>query len=171
MSCYGRTECTVMKYSKCTRMLLSGSFNSHIFPPKSLFGYQRLQVWTPKLNLSLPFGPQRQNLPNSLLEALRAESNVLTTLHYTATFWRTPRNPICPPATCPFIFNSINLVLYSLRLPTRSLVCVSVWFLLFVFHWRTTSSLSPSSRGLADLSGNHEIGTLSWVTKGAAIES
>lgn len=47
---YSKTDCTVMKYIK----VLGCYYLDLLIPTQPLFGYYRLQVWTPKLNLSLP---------------------------------------------------------------------------------------------------------------------
>lgn len=104
------TGCFCNEIYKCTWMLLSGSF----IPTQPWFGYYRLQVWTPKLNLSLPSRPRTRPLPKIYFipRGLRAESSILKTL----TAQHLLGLPV-HPSIILFISDSINLVLPLVKLP------------------------------------------------------
>lgn len=112
-------------------------------------------MWTPKLNLSVPSGPQHQDLPSSssLPEALRAELTVLTTPHRRAALWRTLRNHICPAAARLSSLRSSILSCIPWGYLLKALCTSGVPVVCFPLHRHLLSPCSQGSGWVSSTSG------------------
>ena len=165
---YSNTDCTVMKYIN-----VLGCYYLDLFiPTQPWFGHYRLQVWTPKLNLSLLSGP-RTRASQDLLHSLRSSGlNQTSWKPYTAQhpLEGLPRNPIHPSAVCYFISDSINLILSLWSYLPEALYICAVPIVCFLLN-KHLFALSTVKQCWLSRQGWMEAGVPSWVTKEAALES